>query len=90
MPTKHEIIQEMINLIFAETGKTLEQAMEDTEIKNEYGSRSGETKFSTFSLCFTGNENFCNGIKNSYGAGWYFKARFKPGCGVEYLKIKNQ
>ena len=80
----------MINLIFAETGKTLEQAMEDTEIKNENGSRSGETKFSTFSLCFTGNENFCNGIKNSYGAGWYFKARFKPGCGVEYLKIKNQ
>ena len=86
--TKQEVIEQMIKQAKDETGFSIDQLKARTKIVNEYGTRSGETKFSTFSLVYTGNENFCNGISNGYGAGWYFKARFILGCGVNYLKIK--
>lgn len=86
--TDTEIINQMIQLIKAETGQTLTQAKKATIIVNECGTNLGETKFSTFSLCYVGNPYFCGGKANDMGAGWYFKAKFVIGCGVRYLKIK--
>ena len=88
--TRDQIKNKMIEMIKAETGLTLDQAIKAVKIRNEYGTTNGESKFSTFSLVYIGNTNFAQGVKNGYGAGWYFKACFLVGCGTEHIKIRNE
>jgi hypothetical protein len=73
--TKEQFAKDIINFFESSTGMTIKEAQKKIKqsiIIDKFGNTDNDRiKTSNVTLFFTNNENYCGGLKNGYGKGWY-------------------
>ena len=89
--TKEQVKKHIIKCAkktFSKSFQDIKKDIYNSYKKNDFGCSDYLTdKKNGYYLFFTDNQNFCNGKKNGFGAGYYARLKY---CGyVEHIKISN-
>jgi hypothetical protein len=80
-----EFVNQIKEYFIKESGLSISKAKEIIKKQIVLDEFNNEYKVGNVKLFYTSNSNFCQGVKNGYGAGWYLSnISFHGG---DYIKI---
>lgn len=89
---KEKFKKAIIAFFTKNTGLTINQAKKEirkTMYIDNYGNiHNNSISFSNVKVFYTNNPNYCNGVKNGYGAGWYISNSGFTGGSTVKLSVK--